>query len=122
VGLDSAGVQSRAALLEQRAAGTMETVLAEPFSSLRAAAASAGAPTMPSSYSDAAGATDRMLVYLSYYDAGDSDGDGNPFTLLDPNADGDGNPYTGTSPRITLLWVRVAIEGTALAFESLALE
>ena len=52
----------------------------------------------------------------------DRNGDGNPFTILDPNPDGDANPWTGTEPHIGLLWVRVQIEGTALAFETLTSE
>jgi hypothetical protein len=97
-------------------------VLAEPFASLRAAAASQGARLVPGSYSDPAGAPDRLLVHLWYYDAADADGDGDPFTILDPNADGDGNPWTGASPRIGLLWLRVEVAGTALAIETLTAE
>ena len=64
----------------------------------------------------------RILVYLSYSDAGDSDGDGNPFTILDPDADADNDPYTGDTPRIALLWVSVRVQSTAIAFESLSTE
>jgi type II secretory pathway component PulJ len=122
IGLDSAGVQSRAAQLAARAAATMETLLAQPFADLRAAAAAAGTGTVPTGWSDAPGAPDRQLVYLSWYDAGDGDGDGNPFTILDPDPDGDANPWTGGAPRIALLWARVEVEGTSVAFESLATE
>jgi hypothetical protein len=122
IGLDSAEVQARSLPLGESAAGTLESVLAEPFATLRAEAASARTRTTPTSYSDPAGASDRRLVYLSFYDALDGDGDGNPFTILDPDADGDANPYTGGTPHIGLLWVRVQVEGTAIAFETLTSE
>jgi len=79
-------------------AGRLEEVLAEPFSSLDAAAVAAGGPTVPTSYSAA-----PLLVYLARYDADDADGDGNPFTGGD-----DG-----------LLWVRVAVEGGGASLETL---
>jgi prepilin-type N-terminal cleavage/methylation domain-containing protein len=82
----------------------MEEVLAEPFSSLGTAAQDAGGPSVPSSYSDAAGPPERLLVYLSFYD-----GD---------NADADGNPFTGTEP--DLLWIRVEAEGTAYALQMIS--
>jgi prepilin-type N-terminal cleavage/methylation domain-containing protein len=122
IGLDSASVQAQATARGWRAAGAMETVLAQPFASLRAAAAAARTAKTPTDYSDASGTPDRALVYLSYYDADDWDGDGNPFTIVDPDADGDDNPYTGGTPHIALLWVRVEVEGTAVALEALAAE
>lgn len=122
IGLASADVQAQALSLNERATAALESVLAEPFATLRAEAASAGARTNATSYSDPAGAPDRVLVFLSYYDALDSDGDGNAFTILDPNPDGDTNPWTGTAPHIGLLWVRVQLEGTAVTFESLTSE
>ena len=122
IGFESADVQAQALPLAQRAAGTLETVLAQPFATLRAEAARTRDRTVPTSYSDAAGAGDRVLVFLSYYDAGNSDGDNDPFTILDPDADGDANPYTGETPYIGLLWARVQVEGTAIAFETLTSE
>ena len=122
IGLDSTNVQATALPLRERAEGELETVLAQPFASLRAEAARVRARSAPTSYSDAAGTPDRRLVYLSFYDADNSDGDGNPFTISDPNADGDANPYTGETPYIGLLWVRVEIEGAAIAFETLTSE
>jgi len=86
----------------QRAAGRMEEVLAEPLNALDAAAVAAGSPTTPSSYSDSPGTPERRLVYLSRFDGDD--------------ADGDGNPFTGTDAGI--IWVRVAIEGSTVALES----
>lgn len=75
----------------ERVHARLETVLAQPFASLEAAAA--GNAT-PGSYSDAAGTPGRLLVYIAGYD-----GD---------NADGDGNPFTGADSG--LLWVRVRTE------------
>jgi len=81
----------------------MEEVLAQPFSALEVAAAAAGSPTIPTGYSDAAGAASRRLVYVAGYDGDDADGDGDPFTGVD-----DG-----------LLWVKVEIENTTFAVASL---
>lgn len=81
----------------------MEEVLAEPVSSLSAAAAAAGSRTTPTSYSDAAGTPERRLVFLAPYD-----GD---------NADLDNNPFTGADAG--LVWVRVELSGTPLWAESL---
>ena len=67
-----------------------EEVLAEPLSALDAAATAAGAPTVPTSYSDAPG-PGRRIVYLSRYDPSDAD----------------------------LLWVKVQLENSELAFETL---
>lgn len=81
----------------------IEEVLAQPFGDLDAAASAAGDPSVPTSYSDPAGADRRRLVFLSRYD-----GD---------NADGDDDPFTGADEG--LLWLRVEIEETAHAFETL---
>ena len=74
----------------------MEELLAEPFGDLEKAATAAGGPTIPSSYSDAAGPPGRLLVYLAAYD-----GD---------NADTDNDPFTGVD--VGLLWIRIESEGT----------
>ena len=84
--------------------GRMEELLAEPFASLETEAAAAGDPSTPTSYSDAGGTPNRRLVFLSPYD-----GD---------NADADDDPFTGTDDG--LIWVRVEIEGTVQALESLS--
>ena len=81
----------------------VETLLAEPFADLAAAAADAGGPGTPSSYSDPAGSVPRLLVFLAFYDGDDADGDGQPFTGADAS----------------LLWLRVEAEGTAWAIETL---
>lgn len=96
----------------------MEEILAEPQSLLVTAAAAAGNETTPSTYySDAAGLANRRLVYVALYDADDADGDGNVFTVPDPDLDGDSDPYTAYTG---LLWVRLEIEGSVTSFESLS--
>ena len=89
-------VAESAVQFENRLATRMESLLAEPFGALDAAALAAGSETTPSSYSDAAGTADRVLVFLSRYGGDDADGNGNPFDGTDAG----------------LLWVSVAIEGT----------
>jgi type II secretory pathway pseudopilin PulG len=90
----------------------METMMAESYGSLLLAAETAGNSTTATSYSDPGGQTDRIVVYLSLYDA-----DVDPFILIDPNTDGDNNIYTGDTAR--LLWIKVQLENSAYAFESL---
>ena len=82
----------------------MEEVLADSFSALDEAALAAGGSTTPTSYSDPPGTADRRLVYIAAYDIDNADGDDEPF-------------LTGTDTGV--LWVRVEIEGSALALESL---
>jgi len=94
----------------------MEEVLAEPYASLTNAAAATSSEKVLSSYSDTAGAPGRRLVFVALYDADDGDGDGDVFTVPDPDLDGDTNPYTGYTE---LLWVRVEVEGSVTALESL---
>ncbi len=99
----SAGVHEGAAVQNLHLIATLEDVLAEPFSSLDAAATAAGSESTLTSYSDLAGSSNRRLVFLSLYD-----GD---------NADTDDDPFTGTDQG--LMWVRVEIEGTAQTIETL---
>lgn len=115
-GMRGAGVYESSSSQHYAAVALMEEVLAEPFSMLVAAAAAAS-KSAPSSYSDAGGTPDRRLVYVALYDADNEDGDGNVFTVLDPNADKDSDPYTGYSG---VLWVRVEVEGTVTSLQSLA--
>ena len=96
MGFTGAVVQETMVQWQQELGTRTEEVLAEPFSNLDQAALDAGSETTPSSFSDAAGPPDRVLVFLSRYD-----GD---------NADSDNDPFTGTDEG--LLWVRVAIENT----------
>ena len=83
-----------------RLVSRLEAVLAESFSDLEAAAAG---PAVPSSYSDAAGPPDRVLVFIAGYDA--------------DNADADDDPFTGADPDI--LWLSVAVEGSIRRLDSL---
>lgn len=82
--------------------GRMEEVLAEPFSALSAAAAAAGSPATPTSYSDPLG-PERRLVYLATFDV--------------DNADADNDPFTGTEADV--IWVRVEAEGAPGGLETL---
>ncbi len=80
----------------------LEEVLARPFADLEAEANGSGGA--PSADSDPGGAPDRRLVYLLPYDGDDADADGDPFTGGDPE----------------LVWVRVEVEATPYALETLA--
>ena len=115
-GLIGTDIYSTQSTEHYRAAAKMEEVLAEPHSLLLAASAVAGDVLTPSSYSDAPGTPDRCLVFVGLYDAED-DGDGDVFTVADPNLDGDANIFTGYNG---VLWVRTEIEGSDVAFESLS--
>lgn len=86
-----------------RLTSRLEELLAEPFVDLSDAAIAAGAPTTPSSYSEAAGSPGRLLVYLSLYDGDNADADNDPFTGADPD----------------LLWIRVDIEDTVNTLETI---
>ena len=99
-----AAVHGESVALHYRVLGRMEEMLAEPFASLETEAQATGDPSTPTSYSDAGGTPNRRLVFLSPYD-----GD---------NADADDDPFTGTDDG--LIWVRVEIEGTVQALESLS--
>jgi len=95
--------QSETALHYHLSAG-LEDVLAAPFDSLDTEAQALGDPTVVSPlFSDTAGSTDRRLVFLSRYDA--------------DNADGDNDAFTGTDEG--LIWVRVEVETTSHALETL---
>jgi hypothetical protein len=83
----------------------LEEVLARPFAELDTEAQTIDDPTVPiTRYSDPTGQADRRLVYLSRYDADNADGNDDFF---------DAGVDEG------LLWVRVEIEGTGRAIESL---
>ncbi len=71
--------------------GRLESVLAEPFTSLDAAATAAGAHTTATSYSDLAALVPHE-VFIWRYDV--------------DNADNDGDPYTGGET--DMLWLRIA--------------
>lgn len=99
----STGVHEQAAVQHSLMTALLEDVLAESFTSLEDAAATAGSESVATSYSDLPGSTDRRLIYLSLYDGDNSDLDNNPFTGTDPG----------------LMWVRVEIEDTVQAIETL---
>jgi hypothetical protein len=99
----SAGAHEDAAVRHAHVQAKMEAVLAEPYSFLEIAATDAGDLATPSSYSDQVGATNRRLVFLSFYDGDDVDNDNDGFTGMDPD----------------LMWVRTEIEGTSVAVETL---
>lgn len=115
-GIRGADVYESSSSEHYAALAKIEEVLAEPQSSLITAAAAAGNKNMPSSYSDAPGSPNRCLVYLALYDADNGDGDGDVFTVPDPNLDGDNDPFTSY---LGLLWVRVEIEASVTSLESL---
>lgn len=102
-GLTASGVHESHVADHYHLMAKAEDVLAQPFGDLSAAAIAAGDPSTPTSYSDSIGADRRRLVFLSRYDGDNADGDDDPFTGLD-----DG-----------LLWLRVEIQDTAHAFETL---
>lgn len=115
-GVHGSGVLQSSSSEHYAVLAKMEAVLAEPFTTLTSAAGTAGSQSVPSSYSDAAGPPDRRVVFVALYDADNADGDGDVFTVLDPNLDGDNNPYTNYTG---LLWVHVAAEGSVTSLESL---
>ena len=104
-----AAVQETSLVDQYALQAKMEEVLAEPFAALTAAAAAAGSPIVPTSYSDTAPFTTtdgRQIsreVYIWPYD-----GD---------NMDGDNDPFTGTDPG--LLYVKVQINGASFALDTL---
>ncbi len=102
-GVAGSAVHESHAVAQYRLIGRMEEILAEPFDALDDAAQAAGSPQIPSNYSDPLGASDRLVVFLSRYDGDDADADGDPFTGGDEG----------------LLWLRVEIEDTAHAIQTL---
>ena len=96
-------IQEETAVQQLHLVAMLENVLAEPFSSLEAAATAAGSESVLTIYSDSSGSTNRRLVFLSLYD-----GD---------NADTDDDHFTGTDQG--LMWVRVEIEDTVRSIETL---
>lgn len=102
-GIIGAEVHGDVAASNYRLTARLEELLSEPFADLSDAAVLAGGPTVPTNYSEPAGAPGRLLVYVSHYD-----GD---------NADADSDPFTGTDP--DLLWIRVNIEGSLFTLQTI---
>jgi prepilin-type N-terminal cleavage/methylation domain-containing protein len=98
-----AGVHGDVSSSHHRLTSRLEELLAEPFVDLSDAAIAAGAPTTASSYSEAAGPSGRLLVYLSLYDGDNADADNDPFTGVDPG----------------LLWIRVDIEDSVHTLQTI---
>ena len=111
-GLQGAGIHESLTRQHYALIKRMEEVQADSYINLLSSAQTAGNATIPSSYSDPAGQTERVLVFLALYDA-----DADPFTLVDPDNDGDADVYTGDSS--DLLWLRVALENSAQSMETL---
>lgn len=111
-GIKGAEVHKSASTQHYKLQSQMEEMLAKSYGNLLSAAQTAGSNSVPASYSDAAGSTDRVIVYLALYDA-----DADPFVIADPNTDGDNNIYTGSTS--DLLWIRVELEKSAYAYETL---
>lgn len=99
-GIIGAVVHNDVASNHYRLRSRLETLHAESHPDIESAA---GSPTTPSSYSDPAGPPGRILVFISFYDGDDADADSDPFTGGDPG----------------LVWIRVAIEGTAYELQTL---
>jgi type II secretory pathway pseudopilin PulG len=102
-GILGAGVHQRMAVADIHLTSLLEETLAQPFSALDAEAVAVNDPKVETAYSDPPGSARRRLVYLARYDGDDADGDGKRFTGGDPG----------------LLWVRVELENTARALETL---
>lgn len=121
VGIEASTVQADLTAQHLALISKMQITRAAEFESLVTIASEAGSFSTPTSLSDGVSVDPRALVYLSYYDVADSDGDGNPFTIYDPNTDGDNNPYTNASsePPLSLLWVNVELAHTPHSLASL---
>ncbi len=100
--IKTAEIETEATIRHYQLIGKFETVMAMPYSVLLSEVAGRSTST---SFSDAPGTTDRRLVYISDYDS--------------DNADSDNDPFTGTHDG--LLLIRVEIEGTSQAVQSLVI-
>lgn len=100
-----ASTQSRALLaLQYEAFGAFEMLQTAPYGQLEAQAQTTGGTVPSALYSEAATTPNRMLVWVFPHD-------------LD-NADGDGDPLTGADAGVVRL--RLEMEGTMIAYETLA--
>jgi hypothetical protein len=102
--VQGSGIHQSETVLHYHLTAGLEDVLTKPFAELDSEAQTLGDPTSVSAlFSDTGGSANRRLVFLSRYDA--------------DNADGDNDPFTGTDEG--LIWLRVEIEGTSHALETL---
>lgn len=107
-GIQGSGIHTELAQNQYRMISKMEQTLALPFSELlqQADLVADSKISIPPPFSDAAGTESRRLVFLARYD-----GD---------NADADDDPFTGTDSG--LLWLRVTIEDSPRALETVIVE
>jgi len=107
-GIQGSGIHTQLAQNQYRMISKMEETLALPFTALLQQADLAADPKVliPAPYSDLAGTESRRLVFLARYDGDNADGDKDPFTDTDPG----------------LLWVRVTIENSPRALETVIIE
>lgn len=102
--IQGAGIHESETGLHYHLSARLETLLAEPFVGLDTEAQTLADPTaLSATYSDTAGSTNRRLVFLSRYDADNADSDNDPFTGIDEG----------------LIWIRVEVENTSHALETL---
>ncbi len=101
-GLQGSEIQQQQSRVHFALRGKLETVLAEPFASLDAAATAAGSHSAASSYSDLAAAVPHE-VFIWRYDV--------------DNADNDDDPYTGGEA--DLLWLSIASEDGTFRIQTL---
>ncbi len=107
-GIQGSGIHTQLARNQYRMISKLEQTLALPFAELLAQADLVADPKIliPAPYSDPAGTASRRLVFLARYDGDDADGDKDPFTGTDAG----------------LLWVRVTIEDSPRALETVIVE
>jgi len=107
-GIQGSGIHKQLARNQYRMISKLEQTLALPFAELLAQADLVVDPKIliPAPYSDPAGIASRRLVFLARYDGDDADGDKDPFTGTDAG----------------LLWVRVTIEDSPRALETVIVE
>ena len=107
-GIQGSGIHTQLAQNQYRMISKVEETLALPFAELleQADLVADSKILIPPPYSDAAGTESRRLVFLARYDGDDADGDKDPFTGTDAG----------------LLWVRVTIEDSPRALETVIVE
>ena len=79
-GIQGSALHKHQAQVHYALSGMMESVLAEPFDDLDAAATAAGSWTTPTSYSDVYSPEITRNVYIWRYDVDDADLDGDVMT------------------------------------------
>lgn len=107
-GIQGSAIHTQLAQNQYRMISKLEQTLALPFAELLTQADLVADPKIliPAPYSDPAGTASRRLVFLARYDGDDADGDKDPFTGTDAG----------------LLWVRVTIENSPRALETVIIE